>query len=67
MAADLGACLADVIEKGDCSCAPGHSPEAALNVLARATFVRGLLDDERVDMREALRTLGRRMRQFSSM
>lgn len=64
---DLEACLADVIEKGDCSCAPGHSPEAALNVLARAAFVRRLLDDGRVDMREALRTLGRRMRQFSSM
>ena len=39
----------------------------ALNVLVKAVFVRHLLDDERVDMREALRTLGRRMRQFSSL
>jgi len=50
-----------------CSRTPGHSPEAALNVLARAVFVRRLLDDGHVDMREALRTPGRRMRQFSSM
>ena len=65
-AADLEACLADVIEKGDCRCAPGHSPEAAVNDLARAVFVRRQMDNERVSMREALRALGRRMRRFSS-
>ena len=66
-AADLEACLADVIEKGDCRCAPGHSPEDAVNDLARAAFVRRQMDNERVGMREALRALGKQMRRFSAM
>jgi len=66
-ASDLEACLADVINSGVCRCVPGHSPEEAVNDLARAIFVRRLMDNERVNMREALRTLGRRMRQFSEM
>ena len=67
LAPDLEVCLADVIEKGDCHCAPGHPPEDTVNDLSRAVFVRRLMDDERVDMRAALRTLGRRMRQFSAI
>jgi len=38
--ADLEACLANVIENEFCSCLSGHSPEAAMNVLAMATYVR---------------------------
>jgi hypothetical protein len=66
-ASDLETCLADVIKSGDCRCEPGYSPDEAVNDLARAAFVRRLMHDRRVDMREALRTLGRRMRQFSTM
>jgi hypothetical protein len=64
---DLEACLAYVIKSGDCRCAPGHSPDEAVNDLARAAFVRHQMDDERVTMREALRALGWRMRRFSAM
>jgi hypothetical protein len=66
-APDLEACLAEVIDKSDCRCVPGHSAVATVNDLARAVFVRRLMDEERVDMRIALRTLGRRMRQVSAI
>lgn len=64
--ADLETCEAEVIGNNVCRCVPGQPPDVALSLLAKAAYIRRLLDGGHVGIREALRILGRQMRRLGT-
>ena len=56
-------CIHHQLDSGDNPCAPNESAERAMGVLAKAEYVRHLMDDRGYSLSQAIRELGRRIRQ----
>ena len=61
----LSDCLSDQLENGENTCYQGREPTQAMAVLAKAAFVRGLVEREGLTLRQAVRELGIRMRRLA--
>jgi hypothetical protein len=61
----LSDCLSDQLENGENTCYRGREPGQAMAVLAKAAFVRGLVEREGLTLRQAVRELGVRMRRLA--
>lgn len=59
---DLEACLQQAIEGGRNDCLPGRLQEEAVNLLAKAAYVRNRMETEQLEAWEAIRALGVQMR-----
>ena len=57
-------CIHHQLDAGNNPCAPSESAEAAMDVLAKADYVRHLMDDQGYTLSQALRELGRRIRRM---
>jgi hypothetical protein len=61
--AEIEGCIHHQLDAGSNPCAPSESAEEAMNVLAKADYVRHLMDERGFTLSGALRELGRRIRQ----
>ena len=61
----LSDCLSDQLENGENACYRGREPNQVMAVLAKAAFVRGLVEREGLTLRQAMRELGIRMRRLA--
>jgi len=57
-------CIHHQLDEGSNPCAPDESAEEAMNVLAKAEYVRHLMDDEGYSLAAAIRELGHRIRRM---
>ncbi|HKJ70218.1 MAG TPA: hypothetical protein VKA55_00495 [Gammaproteobacteria bacterium] len=55
-------CIHHQLDAGSNPCAPDTGSEQAMNVLAKAEYVRGLMDEQGYSLSQAIRELGRRIR-----
>ena len=62
----LSDCLAAQLESGVNVCYRGKDGEEVIALLAKAAFVRSVVEEEGVSVNRALRVLGTRMRRLSS-
>lgn len=57
-------CIHHQLDAGNNPCAPDESAEQAMNALAKAEYVRHLMDREGYGLSAAIRELGRRIRRL---
>lgn len=55
-------CIQHQLDAGNSPCGPSQSVEEALGVLAKAEYVRHLMEEEGYSLSAAIRELGRRIR-----
>lgn len=61
--AEIEGCIHHQLDAGGNSCAPDESAEVAMTILAKAEYVRHLMEEQGYSLSWALRELGRRIRQ----
>lgn len=61
-AAQIEGCIQHQLDEGSNPCAPDGSAEEAMSVLAKAEYVRHLMEERDLSLSEAIRELGRRIR-----
>lgn len=55
-------CISHQLDDGSNPCAASKDAEAAMDALAKADFVRQLMEEQGMSLSDALRDLGRRIR-----
>ena len=63
-AGQLEACLFETLKDGSSACVPGAATAVAVDMLAKAAYIRKKMDREGISVREAMRALGAQIRQF---
>ena len=64
---EIEGCIHHQLDAGSNPCAPSESAEEAMNVLAKADYVRDLMDQHGYSLSEAVRELGRRIRRAQQL
>ena len=64
-AGQLTGCLTAQLESGENACYRGEDAQRVTALLAKAAFVRSVVEEEAVSVNRALRVLGTRMRRLS--
>lgn len=64
---EIEGCIHHQLDAGNNPCAPSESAEEAMNMLAKADYVRDLMDDHGYSLSEAVRELGRRIRRAQQL
>jgi len=61
--AEIEGCIHHQLDAGNNPCAPDESAEDAMAVLAKADYVRKLMEGQGYSLSQAIRELGRRIRE----
>ena len=64
---EIEGCIHHQLDEGSNPCAPSESAEAAMNVLAKADYVRDLMDAHGYSLSGAIRELGHRIRRAQQL
>jgi hypothetical protein len=64
---EIEGCIHHQLDEGSNPCAPSESAEEAMSVLAKADYVRDLMDEQGYSLSQAVRELGRRIRRAQQL